>query len=157
MAAVDRTKTPWLIVSIHRPLYSDFAQGSEFEKAANLTRALEPILFENSVDLVLTAHIHNWQRSCPAAKGGCVGAGVQAPVHIATPSAGEFDGRRRGQGKREREKREKRDRAGRSTTTAATLEERILLSTLTDLLAREKGEKRERERREKREREQRDA
>lgn len=71
------------------PLYSDFAQSSEFEKAANLTRALEPIFFENSVDLVLTGHIHNWQRSCPAAKGGCVGAGVQAPVHVATPSAGE--------------------------------------------------------------------
>ena len=70
------------------PLYSDFAQGSEFEKAANLTRALEPIFFENSVDLVLTGHIHNWQRSCPAAKGGCVAAGVQAPVHVATPSAG---------------------------------------------------------------------
>mgnify|MGYP002629963858 CR=1 FL=1 len=70
------------------PLYSDFAQDSEFEKAANLTRALEPIFFENSVDLVLTGHIHNWQRSCPAAKGGCVAAGVQAPVHVATPSAG---------------------------------------------------------------------
>ena len=80
-----KTQTKKTLLS---PLYSDFAQGSEFEKAANLTRALEPIFFENSVDLVLTGHIHNWQRSCPAAKGGCVPAGVQAPVHVATPSAG---------------------------------------------------------------------
>lgn len=50
------------------------------------------MFFENSVDLVLTGHIHIWQRSCPAAKGGCVAAGLQAPVHVATPSAGKGNG-----------------------------------------------------------------
>lgn len=46
LASVDRSKTPWLIVSIHRPLYTDFAVEQEASNAWNLTLALEPILFE---------------------------------------------------------------------------------------------------------------
>lgn len=47
LAAVDRSKTPWLIVALHRPLYSDFAYQQEVERSWNLTMALEPIFFEN--------------------------------------------------------------------------------------------------------------
>ena len=58
---------------------------------------------------MLTGHIHTWQRTCPAAKGGCVAAGVQAPIHVTTPSAGmeEWD-REVG----EREKVEEKRRSG---------------------------------------------
>jgi len=47
LATVDRSKTPWLIVSLHRPLYSDASVLGEFSTAYNLTQSLEPILFEN--------------------------------------------------------------------------------------------------------------
>jgi Calcineurin-like phosphoesterase len=47
LATVDRSKTPWLIVSLHRPLYSDTSIEGEVDRAAILTQALEPIFFEN--------------------------------------------------------------------------------------------------------------
>lgn len=50
LAAVDRTKTPWVIAMSHRPMYS--SQVSSYEK--NLRAAFEGILLENGVDAYLS-------------------------------------------------------------------------------------------------------
>jgi hypothetical protein len=49
LASVDRTKTPWVIVMSHRPMYSSMV--SSYQK--DLRAAFEDILLENGVDAYL--------------------------------------------------------------------------------------------------------
>ena len=56
LAASDAT---WKVVALHHPLYSAGYQGSNIE----VRRALEPIFIANHVQLVLSGHDHDYQRS----------------------------------------------------------------------------------------------
>jgi len=56
LAASDAT---WKVVALHHPLYSAGYQGSSTE----VRRVLEPILIANGVQLVLSGHDHDYQRS----------------------------------------------------------------------------------------------
>ena len=56
LAASDAT---WKVVALHHPLYSAGYQGSNTE----VRRVLEPILIANHVQLVLSGHDHDYQRS----------------------------------------------------------------------------------------------
>lgn len=63
MQKVDRTKTPWLIVVFHTPPYTC---GSQHQSDSDEPRAQwQPIFDDLKVDLVLTGHVHNYQRSVP--------------------------------------------------------------------------------------------
>ncbi|KAE9377339.1 acid phosphatase [Stipitochalara longipes BDJ] len=61
LASVDRTKTPWVIVMSHRPMYSSMV--SSYQK--NLRAAFEDLLLENGVDAYLSGHIHWYERLFP--------------------------------------------------------------------------------------------
>jgi hypothetical protein len=57
-----RTLRPWVIVHMHRPMYS--TDGSELfgtQRANYLT--LEKLLYDSGVDLVFAGHVHNYERS----------------------------------------------------------------------------------------------
>lgn len=56
LAGSDAT---WKVVALHHPLYSAGYQGSNTEVRA----ILEPILIDNGVQLVLSGHDHDYQRS----------------------------------------------------------------------------------------------
>ncbi|XP_031284818.1 probable inactive purple acid phosphatase 27 [Pistacia vera] len=68
MASVDRSKTPWLIFTGHRPMYS--STGSGVDK--NFLDAVEPLLLDNKVDLVLFGHVHNYERTCSVYQSKCL-------------------------------------------------------------------------------------
>ncbi|KAJ0037534.1 hypothetical protein Pint_23839 [Pistacia integerrima] len=68
MASVDRSKTPWLIFTGHRPMYS--STGSGIDK--NFLDAVEPLLLDNKVDLVLFGHVHNYERTCSVYQSKCL-------------------------------------------------------------------------------------
>ena len=77
LAAVDRSRTPWLIGSGHRPAYTsyDTARGGGTQTVSQYLRpALEPALRKHRVDVMLYGHIHAYERSCPLAEYVCVGA-----------------------------------------------------------------------------------
>jgi hypothetical protein len=60
---VDRTKTPWLIASFHKAPYTC---GSKHQSDSDKPRSTwQPVFDELKVDLVLTGHVHNYQRSVP--------------------------------------------------------------------------------------------
>ena len=60
-ATLARTGARWKVVALHHPPYSAGYQGSHLP-----TRALfEPIFRRHGVDLVLSAHDHDYQRSIP--------------------------------------------------------------------------------------------
>jgi len=62
LAAVDRTRTPWVVVFHHRPLYS-CGRGHGSNEA--LRRLWQPVYDKYGVDLVLNGHDHDYERSKP--------------------------------------------------------------------------------------------
>jgi Icc-related predicted phosphoesterase len=60
---IDRQKTPWLIAVFHKAPYTC---GSKHQSDSVAPRATwQPVFDELKVDLVLTGHVHNYQRSVP--------------------------------------------------------------------------------------------
>ncbi|KAF3437455.1 hypothetical protein FNV43_RR20208 [Rhamnella rubrinervis] len=71
MASVDRTKTPWLIFTGHRPMYS--SSSGLFTIDQRFVDEVEPLLLDNKADLVLFGHVHNYERTCSVYQGKCKG------------------------------------------------------------------------------------
>ncbi|XP_061353586.1 probable inactive purple acid phosphatase 27 [Gastrolobium bilobum] len=100
MASVNRKNTPWLIFMGHRPMYT--SNHGLLSRDGNFVKAVEPLLLENKVDLVLFGHVHNYERTCSVYKNKCKamptkdGNGVDtynnsnysAPVHAVIGMAG---------------------------------------------------------------------
>ncbi|XVE99859.1 hypothetical protein REPUB_Repub03eG0237800 [Reevesia pubescens] len=70
MASIDRSKTPWLIFTGHRPMYSSHLGLGAPD--VNFRNIIEPILLVNKVDLVLSGHVHNYERTCYIYKSECL-------------------------------------------------------------------------------------
>lgn len=96
LKSVDRSKTPWLIVGGHRPIYIDSTnytpgQGDQ-TVAADLREALEPLLVKYEVDMTWHGHHHSYQRTCPVQRERCQGhnsdGSAKAPVHLVIGNAG---------------------------------------------------------------------
>ncbi|XP_052172070.1 nucleotide pyrophosphatase/phosphodiesterase-like [Diospyros lotus] len=72
MASTDRSTTPWLIFTGHRPMYSSSNGISIIPSVdSNFVNAVEPLLLANKVDLVLFGHVHNYERTCAVYKSEC--------------------------------------------------------------------------------------
>ncbi|KAF4352715.1 hypothetical protein G4B88_009789, partial [Cannabis sativa] len=100
MASVDRSKTPWLIFTGHRPMYTSSTGLYSFDQ--NFTNEVEPLLMANKVNLVLFGHVHNYERTCSVYRNECLAmpkkdqSGIDtydhsnytAPVHAVIGMAG---------------------------------------------------------------------
>ncbi|KDD74792.1 hypothetical protein H632_c1070p0, partial [Helicosporidium sp. ATCC 50920] len=92
LAEVDRSRTPWLAVVMHRPMYVNtrdnaFPQG-KLTTAVALQTALEDLMLEARVDLVLAGHQHSYERTCAVARGRCVKQGEHGIVHLGFGNGG---------------------------------------------------------------------
>jgi hypothetical protein len=83
---VDRSKTPFLLVAGHRPMYID-AVGGMPKESEKFRAALEPMLIKHNVDVAFWGHHHSYQRTCPINNYKCVDQGG-APLHIVTGAPG---------------------------------------------------------------------
>lgn len=83
LAAVNRSLTPWVIVSQHRQMYS--LTGSEQEQMDGFLALLEEPLNRHGVDLVMMGHLHSSQRTCAVYNYTCTPG---APVYIISGSSG---------------------------------------------------------------------
>lgn len=92
LKAVDRTKTPWVVVMLHRPLYC--SGGGTFcgADAALLRQALEQLFNQRAVDIVIQAHLHVYESFWPTdAQGQPTQKNYvrpTAPVYIVNGAAG---------------------------------------------------------------------
>ena len=88
LAAVDRNKTPWLVVTSHRPVYTT----PECEQKTHLISEimqenLNPLFEKYQVNLVLAGHAHWYQRLCSVRGGECVDD-LGGTTHVTIGSAG---------------------------------------------------------------------
>jgi hypothetical protein len=94
LKSVDRTKTPWIIVSGHRPWYVSTTPCPECQSA------FEPLLDKYGVDVVLHGHKHFYERQAPIKSGPTVNGTADShelnnpssPWYIVNGAAGHYDG-----------------------------------------------------------------
>jgi len=101
LAAVDRTKTPWIVMYGHRPIYSTsygFANKTGYPQGSpeKLQKAIEDIMYDNKVDLYMCGHVHTYERDYPVYRSERVGkfpdkkviTDPKATIHLIAGSAG---------------------------------------------------------------------
>jgi len=90
LASINRTRTPWIIVNAHRPMYvSSMSAGnphSDMDVAAKMREHLEPLLNKFEVDLFFAGHFHDFQRSCAVYNGTCVASTRSTPAKYSSKS-----------------------------------------------------------------------
>ena len=85
LKSVDRSRTPWLIVNIHRPMYSSERYLLDYTVSTHIRRSLEPVFHEYRVDMAICGHYHSYERTCKVYKEKCIEDGT---VHVIVGAAG---------------------------------------------------------------------
>ena len=85
---VDRLKTPWLIVMFHTPWYT--SNKHHFGEGLLMQEAMEDLLYEWGVDIVLNGHVHNYERTHPVYRGSL--EDPCAPVYAVIGDGGNHEG-----------------------------------------------------------------
>ncbi|KAK8129039.1 Metallo-dependent phosphatase [Apiospora sp. TS-2023a] len=92
LASIDRTVTPWVVVSGHRPWYTT---GGASKACEPCRAAFERLVYKYGVDLAIFGHVHNAQRHQPVYAGEVDPNGLddpKAPMYIVTGGAGNVEG-----------------------------------------------------------------
>ncbi|KAJ5885437.1 hypothetical protein N7495_009947 [Penicillium taxi] len=95
LASVDRSVTPWLIVTGHRPFYSVPSSSGSSNVCTSCQEAFEDLYYQYGVDLGVFGHVHNSQRFAPIYNGTADPNGLKdpkAPMYIVAGGAGNIEG-----------------------------------------------------------------
>lgn len=88
LASVNRTVTPWLVVEVHRPVYSpEVYDWSGPIVTEGMKDEVEDLLRAHRVDLVISGHYHSYFRSCDGLYGYKCGNGGPTYVVVGTGGA----------------------------------------------------------------------
>lgn len=91
LAAVDRSKTPWVFVTTHYPLYETTAAGEKWVDKNRAIVDLEPLLKEHQVDVYFCGHNHNYETTWPVLNNRTLQKDYidpAGPIHIVSGAAG---------------------------------------------------------------------
>ncbi|KKA25173.1 hypothetical protein T310_0764 [Rasamsonia emersonii CBS 393.64] len=94
LASVDRNKTPWTVVAGHRPWYISASNDSSTICEA-CREVFEPLFLQYGVDLVLSGHVHAYERNAPIRTFDVDPNELNnpsAPWYITNGAAGHYDG-----------------------------------------------------------------
>lgn len=95
LESVNRTKTPFVVVQGHRPMYTTSNEIRDAPMRERMQKHLEPLLVNNNVTLALWGHVHRYERFCPLNNFNCGSLGLAGekwkayPVHIVIGMAGQ--------------------------------------------------------------------
>lgn len=88
LAGLNRTETPWVILTSHRMMYTtQLQEWGDYNVSQYMKIEMDDLINQYAVNLMLVGHQHSYERSCPVYKQECVPDG-KAPVHIIVGSAG---------------------------------------------------------------------
>lgn len=93
LAAVDRSKTPWIVVAGHRPMY--LSKNLTGLVCFDCKDIFEPILLKHHVDLYVSGHCHAYERMTAIANNEIDPSGLnnpKAPWYITNGAAGHYEG-----------------------------------------------------------------
>ncbi|XP_027347832.1 probable inactive purple acid phosphatase 9 [Abrus precatorius] len=65
LESVDRSKTPFVVVQGHRPMYTTSHENRDAGLRGKMLVHLEPLLVNNNVTLAFWGHVHRYERFCP--------------------------------------------------------------------------------------------
>jgi len=82
---IDREKTPWVLLTMHPPIYNTFSLHHHDPQIFAAKEHMEPLFVKYHVNLVLTGHIHAYQRTDYVAFGNLTDTG---PMHITVGAGG---------------------------------------------------------------------
>eukprot|EP01117_Protostelium_nocturnum_P005141 TRINITY_DN1866_c0_g1_i1.p1 TRINITY_DN1866_c0_g1~~TRINITY_DN1866_c0_g1_i1.p1 ORF type:complete len:569 (+),score=151.58 TRINITY_DN1866_c0_g1_i1:237-1943(+) len=89
LQSVNRSRTPWVVFSGHRPMYIDSTNDSPLwgdqTVAIALRQHVEPLLQKYKVDIAFWGHHHTYQRTCPVYQTKCAQGNT---VHVVIGMAG---------------------------------------------------------------------
>jgi hypothetical protein len=103
LAGINRTATPWVIVTLHRQPYMDTILPDLLNFTGIFAASVEPLLRQHRVNAVLVGHAHKYERLSAIYQGATVNASVptvidgevvhvfaqpQAPVYYIAGTAG---------------------------------------------------------------------
>jgi hypothetical protein len=89
LAAVDKAVTPWTFVIFHEPYVNSNKKHNIRLEGAPMQEAIEDTLHRAGVDLVLTGHVHAYERSCRVYQYVCQ---ADAPYYITIGDGGNKEG-----------------------------------------------------------------
>jgi hypothetical protein len=85
----NRTRTPWVIVTSHRMLYTtQLCEEGDYNTSLHLRSQLDPLLRARRVNLLLAAHQHSYERTCPVYGGRCLPPSSHGTVHVTAGTGG---------------------------------------------------------------------
>ena len=87
LARINREYTPWVIVVFHAPWYN--SNRGHYKEAERMRKALEQMLFDAGVDVILNGHVHAYERSHPVFQYNVNPCG---PVHLVVGDGGNYEG-----------------------------------------------------------------
>ncbi|KAK9089682.1 hypothetical protein Scep_028764 [Stephania cephalantha] len=87
LAKVDRKRTPWVLALFHVPWYN--SNKAHQGEGNSMMASMEPLLYAAGVDIVLTGHVHAYERSNRVNNGKSDPCG---PVHITIGDGGNHEG-----------------------------------------------------------------
>lgn len=95
LGSVNRTKTPFVVVQGHRPMYTTSNEIRDSPMREKMLKHLEPLFVKNNVTLALWGHVHRYERFCPLNNFTCGSMGKNGlnwkgyPVHVVIGMAGQ--------------------------------------------------------------------
>lgn len=85
LSLVDRSITPWIVTSIHRPILSAAVlEWEDHSPGAKLSASFEPIFRKHAVDVCIAGHIHSYEYTYPVFNGTV--EGHPSPSNSSTPT-----------------------------------------------------------------------
>jgi len=88
LQSVERSRTPWVIALWHTPWYVTSIEHGQSESHAMRT-SLESLLYTHKVDIVLSGHLHAYERTDPVYLNNPV---CDGPIYITAGDAGNHEG-----------------------------------------------------------------
>ena len=89
LANVNRSRTPWVVVTSHRPIYTtQMCELGDYVVSRFMRQALDPLFEKYKVNLALVAHTHAYERTCLIKSGDCVERGGTQHITIGSAGAG---------------------------------------------------------------------